>query len=80
MSRLVEAIEAVEGGGLQSFNHFGIGEFEQARGLFNNDDAHAEWGKHTGVFDANDAATHDDQPSLPEGPRRSQSPWLGLVR
>lgn len=24
-------MEAVEGGGLQSFNHFGIGEFEQAR-------------------------------------------------
>ena len=80
MSRLVEAIEAVEGGGLQSFNHFGIGEFEQARALFDNDDAHADCGKHTGVFDANDAATHDDQRSLPEGARLSQRSWPGLVR
>jgi hypothetical protein len=56
---LVEAIEAVAGSGLRSFNHFAIGDFELARALSDNHDAHAECGKHTGVFDANDAATHD---------------------
>lgn len=45
------------------FDHFGVGKFEQAGALFNQGDAHAQGGKHAGIFDADDAATHDEHGS-----------------
>src|SRR5438105_2880634 len=45
----------------EGFDHFGVGEFEQARTFFNNDDAHAEGSEHTGVFDTDYAAADHDQ-------------------
>ena len=45
----------------ERFDHLGVGKFEQARALFDDDDAHAERGEHAGVLDADDAAADHDQ-------------------
>ncbi len=45
----------------ERFDHLRVRKFEQARPLFDDDDAHAERGEHAGVLDANDAAAHDDE-------------------
>ncbi len=45
----------------QRLHHFGVGEFEQAGPLLDQNDAHAERREHAGVFDANHAAAHHHQ-------------------
>ncbi len=44
----------------ERFDHFGIGKFQKARSFFDERDAHAESGEHTGVLDADDAAADND--------------------
>ena len=45
----------------ERFDDLLIGEFEQARALFNERDANAERGEHGGVLDADDAAADHDE-------------------
>ena len=45
----------------ERFDDFRIGELQQARPLFHQDDAHAERGEHAGVLDADHAAADHDQ-------------------
>ena len=45
----------------EGLDDFAIGEFEQAVALFDQGDADTENREHAGVFDADNAAAHDDQ-------------------
>jgi hypothetical protein len=44
----------------KGFDHFGIGEFQEARAFFDQGDTNPESGEHANVLNANDAATDDD--------------------
>jgi hypothetical protein len=44
----------------QGFHHFRVGEFEEARALFDESDADTEGREHAGVFDADDPTTDHD--------------------